>query len=389
MGISYKDVELLNSGIDSLTGALLKRKALEREKSRDQADDNYRNRMLDANQQEAARNAEFRKSQADATKAHYDTIAAQGAERNVLLSADQQARARVAERAQRHKAMQWTIDTLKDGVEKKIIPAETANKQLSDFLAKVPPEELEGTPFEGMTGDFFQPAPEKVVKNPLGEVEETTEIDGRKRVLRRPATESDITPPKQDPWEKALQDAGSELRDAQINGDQKIISAAQAKKDRIEAAMAAEMEGGATVYQRGNGTLQRIGGKPVAPGIKKPTGPAPLPGTSEEIQLPEGGAYKTTAVPWTEHPEGQALQRQIVELTAKLREMGNQAPREVSRPRSTLGSGLPGIPTQIETIGVATPQDRIAHDAKVKEILKSLEASKAKLEILKRTNPAQ
>lgn len=387
MGISYKDVELLNSGIDSLTGAVLKRKALEREKKRDEMDDAYRTKSLAANEAESLRNSEFRKSSAETQKAHYDTLAAQGAERNVLLSADQQAKTRVAERAQRHKAMQWTIDTLKDGVEKKIIPAETANKQLSDFLTKVPPEELEGTPFEGMTGDFFQSAPEKVVKNPLGEVEETIGPDGRKKVIKRPATEKDISgESEEDPnsWESALKAAGVELRQAKISGDPKLVVAAQAKKDRIEAAMAADMEGGATVYQRGNGTLQQIGGKG-APGVGTKPGPAPLPGQSETLPLPGGAAYKTSAIPWDQHPEGQKLQEEIAATEAKLQRMGTQAPRQVSTP--ILGTS-PGTMDQ-RRFAPTSPQDQVSHDSQVKALLSALERAKAKLEILKRTNPGQ
>lgn len=156
MGISYKDVELLNSGIDSLTSAVLKRKALEREKKRDEMDDAYRTKSLAANEAESQRNSEFRKSQADATKSHYDTIAAQGAERNVLLSADQQARAKVSERASRDKRMQGTLDWLKDGVSKGVIAPEKAHAAVKQALANVPPEELQGTPFETIDENFFQ-----------------------------------------------------------------------------------------------------------------------------------------------------------------------------------------------------------------------------------------
>lgn len=156
MGISYKDVELLNSGIDSLTGALLKRKALEREKKRDEMNDAYRNKSLAANEAESQRNAEARTQDAAARKAHYDAIENQGAERNVLLSADQQARAKVSERASRDKRMQGTLDWLKDGVAKGVIPPEKAHAAVKQALANVPPEELQGTPFETIDENFFQ-----------------------------------------------------------------------------------------------------------------------------------------------------------------------------------------------------------------------------------------
>jgi hypothetical protein len=156
MGITYKDVAMVGDGIDSLTGAVLKRKALQREKKRDEADDAYRNRALDANAKESERNAAARSEEAASRKAYYDTQNAQGAERNVLLSAEQQAKARVAEKASQHARMQGTLDWLKDGVTKGVIPPDKANQALKQALSKVPPEELEGTPFASIDESFFQ-----------------------------------------------------------------------------------------------------------------------------------------------------------------------------------------------------------------------------------------
>ena len=400
---------MLSDGLSSLENSLLNKKKLrmaeqdrqdritergqDREDRRAELDSRERlhREVMAANDKERADNVAFRNKQAEATGQHYKNIEAQNAATNARLTAEQAAR----ERRDKQALMQATYQLLATKVEHGSMTPEAAYMAFRPAIDKADPKDIEGTMFSGFSPESFGgPAPAKPGKGgsgssrlggDMGTVEETTGPDGTKKTIRRPLTEQDLKggssePQDEDSWENLLAGHQRALRVAISTGNKKAEEEARAAIDRTTVGMMAAKGEKVGVYDR-NGVYTPAGGKPGAQAKPAQPGRVPLPGSSESVALPGGGEYKTTSVPWTEHPEARGLLQEIMGLEAELKKLGSAAPQ--SKPVPVYGAQAGGVsrPTNIP--------EKLAHDLKVKDLVRKIDEKTKALEALKASNPAK